>query len=148
MSHSCPFFALSGLECLHRRLRNIFFSPNITQLNMPEDESHYAFTVRLVKVLHSTETAINQAVTEVIEQHVDLALELFLAPFVAIPWGDARGPSRTEHVSTPLIGYVCFLHSTVQRCEPRMSCYASIRVYMIMRVFPCGHGCCHVRTHR
>jgi hypothetical protein len=118
LNHLCPFFALSGLNCLHRRLRNIVLSPHITQLDMPEDEGHYLFAVRLVKVLHSIETAINQAVTEVIEQHVDLVLELFVAPFVAIQWSNATGPTRSQLVCAPLVAYVSFLHSTLQRCAP------------------------------
>lgn len=105
--------AMSGLMCLHRRLRNILFSASMSQLDMPEDACHGRLAARLGQLLNTLPAALAQARAAAAETYVALALDTFVVAAAATPWHDSAAvpPARSPAIAA----WIAFLHTLLHR---------------------------------
>ena len=110
----CAPLAISGLICLHRRVRNILLSVSMAQLDIPEDVCFTRLSVRFGQILNTLPAAIAQARAAAAERYVALALDTFVVTAAATRWHDA-GASLSPR-SPAVAAWIAFLHTLLHRC--------------------------------
>jgi hypothetical protein len=120
---TAPFFALTGAMCMRRRLRNIMFSSHMTELAIQSDVSHYEVSTILSQLLHSLETAVVYAKSELVSFHERLLCDGVLLGVSATPWHDFKGPGSLTSAGREIRHWRKTLHILLHRYAPSVALF-------------------------